>query len=172
MSAKLRWYIVQASFGFEILAIENLKSRISDSEYGELFGEISSPSESVDKAVKKKNNDLFPGYVLVQMVMNDETWHLVKETPKVISFLGATMSMPVPISSIEAKKILGHNTDEKSLENLAIEDKIIVTEGPFKDYSGTIKSISDANKSAEVMIMIFDRETPAKIPMCNLKKSS
>lgn len=171
MSEKLRWYIVQSSFGFEKLVIESLKNRISDSSYGALFGKIASPAENVDKKDKRKNDDLFPGYVLVQMVMNDETWHLVKETPKVINFLAASKSRPTPISPKEAEKILGHGVEIKSPNELQVDDAISVTDGPFKDYSGVVKDINKENKTAQVMIMIFDRETPATLELNQLKKS-
>lgn len=172
MSTKLRWYIVQSNFDYETLAIENLLKRIEDAGMNSLFGKILTPVENIDKKDKRKHDQMFPGYILVQMVMNDETWHLVKETPKIINFLGSNRSKPIPISPKEAEKILGEKKEDSNPSvsyGFSKDDKVLISSGPFDGFDGVIISVNESKKVANVNVDILGRTTPADINIDDLK---
>lgn len=165
MSQKIRWYIAQANFGLESLAIDNLKKRIKEHGHEEWFGQIKTP---IDTNVA--NKDLFPGYVLVQMIMNDESWHLVKDTPKIVTFLGSNRSRPLPISTTEAEKILGCSLSEFEKPELAPGMDIEIIDGPFRGYGGILTGLDVEKGLAELTIDMKGRTTPISMEIKNIRK--
>ena len=125
-----------------------------------------------EKITEKK---FFPGYVLVQMEMNDETWHLVKETPRVLGFIGGTKNNPKPISETEANKILQQQEEgiQPSSQITAFEpgEMIRVIDGPFNDFSGVVEEIDQEKSKVKVAVMIFGRSTPVELDFTQIERS-
>src|SRR3970040_1664552 len=146
----LRWYVVHAYSGFEDHVMRSLKERIQRSGLGDKFGEILVPTEEVvemrDGKKRKSDRKFFPGYVLVQMEMNNDTWHLVKDTPRVLGFIGGTSDNPAPISDAEADAILQRVEDgvDKPRPKILFEpgEVVRVTDGPFTDFNGVVESVN------------------------------
>lgn len=143
----LRWYIVHAYSNFEHKVKSSLEERIDMMNLGDKFGEILVPTEEVVemKAGSKRSSErkFFPGYVLVQMEMNDETWHFVKEVPKVLGFVGGSSDKPAPISDAEAQHILQSVEEgaDKPRPKILFEpgEVVRVVDGPFKEFSGVVE---------------------------------
>ena len=159
----MRWYAVQAFSGYEKLVQKGLFERIERSNLQNLFGEILVPIEEVIemKAGQKKLSErkLYPGYVLVQMEMNDESWHLVKSTPKVTAFIGGSALKPTPIKDKEVEIILQRMDESKTnpTQKLTFEkgESIRVIDGPFKEFSGTIEDINYEKSKLKVSVVIL-----------------
>ena len=145
-----RWYVVHAYSGFESYVKKVLESRIAMSAYKDKFGEIMVPTEEVvemrEGSRRKSERKFFPGYVLVQMEMNNDTWHLVKEVPKVLGFIGGTSDKPAPITEAEANAIL--NRVEEGVDRprpkvlFEVGEVVRVNDGPFNDFNGVVDQIS------------------------------
>ena len=173
-----RWYAVQAYSGYEKIVQKGLLERIEQSSLQDMFGEVLVPVEEVVemKAGQKTLSErrLYPGYVLVQMDMNDDSWHLVKSTPKVTAFIGGTALKPTPIKDKEVEIILQRMDDSKvnPTQKLTFEagEAVRVLEGPFKDFTGTVEEINYEKNKLRVSVVIFGRATPVELEFGQIEK--
>tara|TARA_B110001454_G_C12663689_1_gene410592 strand:+ start:529 stop:978 length:450 start_codon:yes stop_codon:yes gene_type:complete len=144
----------------------------------EKFGEILIPTEEVvemkDGAKRSTERKFFPGYVLVQMEMDDETWHLVKEVPKVLGFIGGSSDRPAPITEVEANRILQRVVDgaDKPQPKVLFEpgELVRVTDGPFNDFSGVVEKVNYEKNRLEVAVQILGRSTPVELDFGQVEK--
>ena len=174
----LRWYVVHAYSGFEDHVMRSLKERIQRSGFGDKFGEILVPTEEVvemrDGKKRKSDRKFFPGYVLVQMEMNNDTWHLVKDTPRVLGFIGGTSDNPAPISDAEADAILQRVEDgvDKPRPKILFEpgEVVRVTDGPFTDFNGVVEEVNFEKSRLRVSVLIFGRSTPVELEFGQVEK--
>ena len=175
----MRWYVVHAYSGFEKSVARNLIERIERAGMKDRFGEILVPVEEVVemKGGQKKTAErkFFPGYVLVQMEMDDDTWHLVKSTPKVTGFVGGTATKPAPISEKEVQSILDQMREgvEKPKPKVLFEvgEEVRVIDGPFTDFNGTVEEVNYDKSKLRVSVMIFGRATPVELGFGQVEKS-
>lgn len=173
-----RWYVVHAYSGFEKHVKRSLVDRVKLAEMEDQFGEILVPTEEVvemrDGQKRKSERKFFPGYVLVQMEMNDDTWHLVKDCPKVMGFIGGTADKPAPISDREASAILQRVEDgvEKPRPKTLFEpgEMVRVTGGPFADFNGVVEEVNYEKNRLQVAVMIFGRSTPVELEFGQVEK--
>jgi transcriptional antiterminator NusG len=173
-----RWYAVQAFSGYEKIVQKGLSDRVAQSGHEDLFGDILVPVEEVVemKSGKKTITErrLYPGYVLVQMDMNDDSWHLVKSNPKVTAFIGGSGTKPAPITNKEVDIILQRMDDSKvnPTQKLTFEvgESIRVIDGPFKDFSGTVDTIDYEKNKLRVSVVIFGRATPVELEFGQIEK--
>jgi len=174
-----RWYVIHAFSGFEKQVQRSLTERITRAGMEELFGEILVPTEEVVemKGGQKRRSDrkFFPGYVLVEMEMNDETWHLVKEVPKVMGFIGGTSDKPAAISQIEADRILSRVQEgvDKPRPKILFEpgEMVRVVDGPFNDFNGTVEEVNYEKSRLRVAVLIFGRSTPVELNFHQVEKA-
>lgn len=174
----MRWYVVHAYSGFENQVVRSLKDRIKRFHMEDKFGEILVPTEEVVemRAGQKRKSDrkFFPGYVLVHMEMDDNTWHLVKDVPKVMGFIGGTSNRPAPITDIEADKILQRVQEgvEKPRPKVLFEpgEVVRVTEGPFADFNGVVEEVNYEKSRLRVAVLIFGRSTPVELEFGQVEK--
>jgi len=174
----LRWYVVHAYSGFEAHVKRSLLERIKLHEMEEQFGEVLVPTEEVvemrDGQKRKSDRKFFPGYVLVQMEMNDDTWHLVKEVPKVLGFIGGMGDCPMPISEKEANEILHRVQEgvEKPRPKTLFEpgEMVRITEGPFNDFNGVVEEVDYEKSKMRVSVLIFGRSTPVELEFGQVEK--
>lgn len=174
-----RWYVVHAYSGFEKSVQRALAERIVRSGMQEKFGRILVPVEEVvemkagQKSVSERK--FFPGYVLVEMEMDDESWHLVKSTPKVTGFVGGTATKPTPISEKEVEKILQQMQEgvEKPKPKVLFEtgEVVRVKEGPFTDFNGVVEEVNYEKNRLRVSVTIFGRPTPVELEFSQVEKS-
>ncbi|MAR91959.1 MAG: transcription termination/antitermination protein NusG [Pseudomonadota bacterium] len=173
-----RWYVVHAYSGFEKHVKRSLTERIRLAEMEDQFGEILVPTEEVVEMrggqKRKSERKFFPGYVLVQMEMNDATWHLVKDCPKVMGFIGGTADKPAPISDREAEAILQRVEDgvEKPKPKTLFEpgEVVRVTDGPFADFNGVVEEVNYEKSRLQVAVLIFGRSTPVELEFGQVEK--
>jgi len=174
-----RWYVVHAYSGFENQVRRSLEERIARSGMEEKFGEILVPTEEVvemrEGQKRKSERKFFPGYVLVQMEMDDETWHLVKDVPKVMGFIGGTSDRPAPISDREADQILNRIQEgvEKPRPKVLFEvgEVVRVTDGPFNDFNGVVEEVNYEKSRLRVAVLIFGRSTPVELEFGQVEKA-
>ncbi|MHB1188452.1 transcription termination/antitermination protein NusG [Thiobacillus sp.] len=174
----MRWYVVHAYSGFEKSVARNLIERIERAGMKDRFGEILVPVEEVVemKGGQKKTAErkFFPGYVLVQMEMDDDTWHLVKSTPKVTGFVGGTATKPAPISEKEVQSILDQMREgvEKPKPKVLFEvgESVRVIDGPFTDFNGNVEEVNYDKSKLRVSVMIFGRATPVELGFGQVEK--
>jgi len=176
----MRWYVVHAYSGFEKSVERSLRERLArvPVELQNCFGDILVPTEEVVemRGGQKRRSDrkLFPGYVLVQMEMNDESWHLVRDVPKVMGFIGGTLERPAPISEAEAQAILQHIQDgtEKPRPKILFEigEVVRVSDGPFNDFSGVVEEVNYEKNRLRVAVSIFGRSTPVELEFGQVEK--
>lgn len=174
----MRWYVVQAYSQYENSVMKALKERIARAGLETHFGDILVPTEEVmeikDGVKRMTERKFFPGYVLVQMDMNEESWHLVKSTPKVLGFIGGTPDKPAPISDKEAEKILNRVTEsiEKPRPKTLFEpgEAVRVKEGPFADFSGVVEEVNYDKSRLRVAVLIFGRSTPVELEFSQVEK--
>ena len=174
-----RWYVVHAFSGFEKQVQRSMAERISRAGMEDMFGEILVPTEEVVemKGGQKRRSDrkFFPGYVLVEMEMNDETWHLVKEVPKVMGFIGGTSDRPAPITEKEANTILSRVQEgvDKPRPNILFEpgEMVRVIDGPFNDFNGTVEEVNYEKSRLRVAVLIFGRSTPVELDFHQVEKA-
>lgn len=174
-----RWYVVHAYSGFEKSVQRALSERAVSRGMQESFGRILVPIEEVvelrsgQKSITERK--FFPGYVLVEMEMNDETWHLVKSTPKVTGFVGGSANKPTPISEKEVEKILQQMQDgvEKPRLKVLFEpgEVVRVKDGPFTDFNGTVEQVNYEKNRLRVSVTIFGRATPVELEFGQVEKS-
>jgi transcriptional antiterminator NusG len=173
-----RWFVVQAYSGFEKHVMRSLKDRMVLKGMEAYFGDILVPTEEVvemkDGKKRKSERKFYPGYVLVQMEMNDDTWHLVKSTPKVLGFIGGTADKPAPISDKEAEAILRRvesGADKPKPKTLFESGEVVrVVDGPFADFSGVVEEVDYAKSRVKVAVLIFGRSTPVDLEFSQVEK--
>lgn len=177
---ELKWYIVHAYSGMEKAVERNITERVHRAGMQDRFGRILVPSEEVvdtDRKGKKKTTErrLFPGYVFVEMVMNDDTWHLVKHTSKVTGFVGGAKNRPVPISEEEVQKIVRQMQDGNENPRHKIEfmvgEIVRVKEGPFADFNGSVQEVNYEKSRLRVSVEIFGRSTPVELEFNQVEKT-
>lgn len=174
----MRWYVIQAYSGFESKVKAFMQERIERFAMQERFGEILVPSEEVvemrDGKERRSERKFFPGYVLVHMEMDDDTWHLVKNTPKVMGFVGGKADKPAPISDVEAQQILArvHESEEKPRPKFLFEpgEMVRVVDGPFNDFNGVVEEVDFDKNRLKVSVMIFGRSTPVELEFSQVQK--
>ncbi|MGL5005210.1 MAG: transcription termination/antitermination protein NusG [Casimicrobium sp.] len=174
-----RWYVVHAFSGFEKSVQRALVDRIARSEFADQFGQVLVPVEEVveNKNGQKKTAErkFFPGYILVEMEMTDDSWHLVKSTPKVSGFIGGTATRPAPISQKEVETILGQieTGGEKPKPKIVFEvgEAVRVKDGPFADFMGSVEDVSYDKSKLHVSVMIFGRSTPVELDFGQVEKA-
>ncbi|MDH2433869.1 antitermination protein NusG [Pokkaliibacter plantistimulans] len=174
-----RWYVVHAYSGYEKNVMRTLKDRIKLNDMEEHFGDILVPTEEVVEirnGVKRKSERKFyPGYVLVQMDMNEAAWHLVKETPRVMGFIGGTADKPAPISDKEAAAILQRveSVVDKPKPKTVFEpgEAVRVIDGPFADFSGVVEEVNYEKNRLHVAVLIFGRSTPVELEFGQVEKA-
>jgi transcriptional antiterminator NusG len=174
-----RWYVVHAFSGFEKQVQRSMAERIARAGMEDMFGEILVPTEEVVemKGGQKRRSDrkFFPGYVLVEMEMNDETWHLVKEVPKVMGFIGGTSDRPAPITEKEANTILSRVQEgvDKPRPKILFEpgEMVRVVDGPFNDFNGTVEEVNYEKSRLRVAVLIFGRSTPVELDFHQVEKA-
>lgn len=175
----MQWYVVHAFSGFEKQVMKSLKDRIERAGMEDQFGEILVPTEEVvemKKGVKRRSErKFFPGYVLVEMEMNEDTWHLVKDVPKVMGFIGGRQDKPAPITKREADAILQRVAEgvDKPRPKVLFEpgELVRVTDGPFNDFSGVVEEINYEKSRLRVAVSIFGRSTPVELDFQQVEKS-
>ncbi|MGA7180253.1 MAG: transcription termination/antitermination protein NusG [Thiobacillaceae bacterium] len=175
----MRWYVVHAYSGFEKSVARALKERIERGGMKDRFGEILVPVEEVvemkggQKAVSERK--FFPGYVLVQMDMADDTWHLVKSTPKVTGFVGGSAMKPTPISEKEVAAIMDQMREgvEKPKPKVLFEvgQAVRVIDGPFNDFHGNVEEVNYDKNKLRVSVTIFGRATPVELDFGQVEKA-
>jgi transcriptional antiterminator NusG len=173
-----RWYVVHAYSGFEKQVMRTLGERISLDGMEDKFGEILVPTEEVvemrDGKKRKSERKFYPGYVLVQMEMDDGTWHLVKNTPRVLGFIGGTKDKPAPITEKEAEAILRRvesGVDKPKPKTLFEPGEVVrVTEGPFADFNGVVEEVDYDKSRVKVAVLIFGRSTPVELEFGQVEK--
>lgn len=175
----LRWYVVHAYSGMEKAVERNIRESIARAGMENKFGRILVPTEEV---VEMKNGQrktaerkFFPGYVFVEMVMDDESWHLVKHTNKVTGFVGGAKTRPSPISEAEVQKIVSQMQDGADKPRHKVEfmvgEFIRVKEGPFTDFNGSIEEVNYEKNKVRVSVMIFGRSTPVELEFGQIEKT-
>ena len=175
----MKRYVVHDYSGFEKLVARSLKERVALSNLKEFFGEIMVPAEEVVemRAGQKRRSErkFFPGYVLVQMELNDDTWHLVKETPRVMGFIGGKADKPAPLSDAEANAILERVQagSEKATPKTIYEpgELVRVTDGPFNDFNGVVEQVNYEKSRLQVAVTIFGRSTPVELDFAQVEKA-
>ncbi|MFT5807864.1 MAG: transcriptional antiterminator NusG [Moritella dasanensis] len=175
---KMRWYVVQAFSGFEGRVQKTLTEHIRIHNMEEYFGEVLVPTEEVVEMRagqrRKSERKFFPGYVLVQMVMNDESWHLVSSLPRVLGFIGGTKERPAPITTKEADRILNRLQDaiDKPRPKTLFEvgEVVRVSDGPFADFNGVVEEVDYEKSRLKVSVLIFGRSTPVELDFGQVEK--
>ena len=174
-----RWYVVHAYSGFEKSVQRALVERVARDGMQDFFGQILVPVEEVvemrngQKSITERK--FFPGYVLVEMEMNDDTWHLVKSVPKVMGFIGGTSDRPAPISDREANAILQRVQEgaEKPRPKVLFEpgEMVRVIDGPFNDFNGVVESVNYEKSRLQVAVQILGRSTPVELDFSQVEKA-
>jgi transcription termination/antitermination protein NusG len=173
-----RWYVVHAYSGFEKNVARALKERIGLSRLQEHFGQVLVPTEEVVemRAGQKRRSErkFFPGYVLVEMELNDETWHLVKETPRVMGFIGGKADKPAPLTEAEANAILDRveaGGDKATPKTIYEPGELVrITDGPFNDFNGVVEQVNYEKNRLVVGVTIFGRSTPVELDFAQVEK--
>ncbi len=174
-----RWYVVHAYSGFEKKVAASLKERVERAGMQDAFGDILVPTEEVVEMragqKRKSERKFFPGYVLVHMELNDDSWHLVKETPRVMGFIGGKADNPAPITDAEAALILRRVEagSEKPRPKTIFEpgEMIRVVDGPFNDFNGVVEEVNYDKNRLRVAVLIFGRSTPVELDFSQVEKA-
>ena len=175
----LRWYIVHAYSGMEKAVERNILERINRAGMQDKFGRILVPTEEVvemrNGQRKTTERRLFPGYVFVEMLMDDDTWHLAKHTSKVTGFVGGAKNRPAPISEEEVQKIVSQmeqGTDKpRHKVEFMVGELVRVKEGPFADFNGSVEEVNYEKNRLRVSVMIFGRSTPVELEFGQVEKT-
>ena len=173
-----RWYVVQAYSGYEAKVKGMLEERIVREGLESKFGEVLVPTEEIVEMragqQRRSERKFFPGYVLVEMEMDDESWHLVKNTPRVMGFIGGTADRPAPITEKEANEILQRVEDssDKPKPKVLFEpgEVIRVNDGPFADFNGVVEKVDYEKNRVRVSVLIFGRSTPVDLEFGQVEK--
>lgn len=179
-NSKKRWYVVQVYSGFESRAVDSLKEHIKFYNMDKFFGDILVPTEEVVEIKKgcrrKSERRFFPGYVLVQMLMTNESWHLVKRAPRIMGFIGGTSDSPSPISDKEVififdkLKQIGDKPRPKTL--FEIGELVRINDGPFIDFNGIVEKVDYDKSRLIVSVSIFGRSTPVELDFSKVDKDN
>jgi len=175
---KKRWYVVHAYSGYESYVKQALEERIQLEKMQDKFGEILVPTEEVVELragqKRKSERKFFPGYVLVEMDMDDQSWHLVRSTPKVLGFIGGTSDKPAPITPKEADLILHRvrESGDKPKPKVLFEmgEVVRVIDGPFADFNGVVEEVNYEKSRLRVAVLIFGRSTPVDLQFDQVEK--
>ena len=175
----LRWYVVHAYSNYENKVKESLEERIKRDGLEQYFGKILVPTEEVVEMrmgeQRKSERKFFPGYVLVQMDLTDETWHLVRDVPRVLGFIGGTSDRPAPISEKEANAILNRVEEgvNKPKPKILFEvgELVRIIDGPFKDFNGVVEEVNYEKSKLRISVLIFGRSTPVELGFGEVEKS-
>ena len=175
----LRWYVVHAYSGMEKAVERNIQERIARSGMQDKFGRILVPMEEVVEVrngqKRTTERKFFPGYVLVEMVMDDDTWHLIKHTNKVTGFVGGAKNRPAPISEAEVMKIVNQMQEGTDKPRHKIEfvvgELVRVKEGPFTDFNGSVEDVNYEKNKVRVAVTIFGRSTPVELEFSQIEKT-
>jgi transcriptional antiterminator NusG len=173
----MRWYIVHAYSNFERKVAESIKERAASAGLSDLFAEVLVPMEEVVEMRRGRKvsseRKFFPGYVLVKMELNDQTYHLIKSTPKVTGFLG-TENKPIPITEEEAGRILQQVQDgverPKPSVTFEIGEQVRVADGPFASFNGLVEEVDEERARLKVAVSIFGRATPVELEYAQVEK--
>lgn len=178
VASSMRWYVVHAYSGMEKAVERNLRERIDRAGMQSKFGRILVPTEEVvelkngKKAVTERR--FFPGYVLVEMLMDDESWHLVKHTSKVTGFVGGARNRPAPISEAEVMKIVNQMQEgvdkPRPKVQWTVGELVRVKEGPFTDFNGAVEEVNYEKSKVRVSVTIFGRATPVELDFSQVEK--
>ncbi|QCI23088.1 transcription termination/antitermination protein NusG [Buchnera aphidicola] len=176
---KKRWYVLQAFSGFEGRIAQSIREHIKLNNMEELFGDVMVPTEEVVeiKAGKRKKSEykFFPGYVLVQMIMNESSWHLIRNIPRVLGFIGGTPDKPSPITNKEINIILNRlkQIGDKPRPKTIFEpgEMVRVNDGPFLDFNGIVEQVDYEKNRLKVSVSIFGRSTPVELDFGQVKKN-
>lgn len=176
----MRWFVVHAYSGYEKRVQNALKERIELHNMQDFFGDVLVPTEEVvevrDGKKRKSERKFYPGYVLVQMEMNDESWHLVKQTPRVMGFIGGTADKPAPITDREADAILQRvrdGADRPTHKTIYEPGEVVrVIDGPFADFNGVVEGVDYDKSRLQVAVTIFGRATPVELEFTQVEKSA
>ena len=174
-----QWYVVHAYSGFEKQVARSLKEHIHNAGMSDQFDDVLVPTEEVVEMrggqKRTTQRKFFPGYVLVKMDMNDDTWHLVKGVPKVTGFIGGSGNKPAPITEKEAQAILQQVQDgvekPKPKFTFAAGEEVRVIDGPFADFNGTVEDVNFDKSKLRVSVSIFGRMTPVELDFSQVEKS-
>ena len=174
---RFRWYILHAYSGFERKVKESIESRVQAFGLGERVGRIMIPTEPVTEIINGKKRTVervfLPGYVLVEMELDNQLWHVLKDTPKVTGFLG-TGDKPVALSEEEVSSILFRSETAKDKPRLKIKfekgESVRITEGPFANFNGMVDEINEDRETLKVMVTIFGRQTPVELEFHQIEK--
>jgi transcriptional antiterminator NusG len=174
---RMKWYIIHAYSGFERKVRESLESRIRAFGLEGRMGRVLIPTETVTEIRNNKKytreSMFYPGYVLIEMDMDDEVWHMVKSTPRVTGFVG-TGQQPTPLSDDEVKQIVYRVADSKDKPKLKIKyeknETVRITEGPFATFTGVVDEVNEDRETLKVMVTIFGRSTPVELEFGQVEK--
>jgi|TARA_B100001248_G_scaffold247284_1_gene218611 transcriptional antiterminator NusG len=175
----MEYYVIQAFSNCEKKVKAALEERINMSGLSEMFGDIMIPTEQVTELKKGQKKQMerkfFPGYMLVQMEMNDDTWHLVRKTPNVMGFMGGTRNKPVPLSEDELNRITNRveKTTEQPVFKTVFEsgETVRINDGPFNDFSGTVEEVDYEKNLIRVSVSIFGKSTPVELNFSQVEKN-
>ena len=175
----MEYYVIQAFSNCEKKVKASLEERIEMSGLSEMFGEIMIPTEQVTELKKGQKKQMerkfFPGYMLVEMNMNDDTWHLVRKTPNVMGFLGGTKNKPLPLSEKELNRIINRveETTEQPVFKTVFEsgETVRINDGPFNDFNGVVEEVDYEKNLIRVSVSIFGKSTPVELNFSQVEKS-
>ena len=175
----MEYYVIQAFSNCEKKVKASLEERIEMSGLSEMFGEIMIPTEQVTELKKGQKKQMerkfFPGYMLVEMNMNDDTWHLVRKTPNVMGFLGGTKNKPLPLSEKELNRITNRveQTTEQPVFKTLFEsgETVRINDGPFNDFNGIVEEVDYEKNLIRVSVSIFGKSTPVELNFSQVEKS-
>jgi transcriptional antiterminator NusG len=173
----LKWYVVHTYSGYENRVKTALQEQIAASAHADKFGEILIPTEQVVELVKGKkktsSRKFYPGYILVQMELTEETWHMVKDTPKVTGFLSGR-DVPAPLTDEEAEQIINQveagKTKPQPKYSFETGDEVRVVDGPFTNFTGTVEDVKPDKGKIKVLVSIFGRPTPVELEFVQVMK--
>jgi len=173
-----RWYVVQAFSGYEKHVMRSLTEKVELAGMQEKFGQILVPTEEVveirDGKKRKSERKFYPGYVMVEMEMDDESWHLVKSVSRVLGFIGGTADKPRPLSQAEADEILNRvsvDADKPRPKTLFEPGEMVrVIDGPFADFNGVVEEVNYDKSRLQVAVVIFGRSTPVELEFVQVAK--
>ena len=174
-----QWYVVQAYSGYENMVMREIQNRAAHNKLLDKIGEVVVPSEEVVEMKsgqkRKSTRKFFPGYVLVNMVMDDQTWHMIRAIPRVMGFIGGTGQAPTPISDAEASTILQKVEEgiSKPRPKVLFEpgEVVRIKEGPFTDFNGVVQDVNYEKSKLTVAVVIFGRSTPVELEFSQVEKT-
>ena len=174
-----QWFVVHAYSGYENFVMREITARAQNTNLQDRIGEVVVPSEEVVEMKsgqkRKSTRKFFPGYVLVNMVMDDETWHMIRKIPRVLGFIGGTSQTPTPISDKEAQSIMQRVEEGVSKprpKTLYEPGEIVrIKEGPFADFNGVVEEVNYEKSRLRVAVLIFGRSTPVELEFNQVEKS-